>query len=319
MSVKNPFHPFTPYDREQLGEPIGRDAETVTVQSLLQPPYRLCIVTGDIGIGKSTFLRYSLTNELQDEKTDIVILTATSSDTVDSIVDSVFSHLDYKSTQTKQEVGEISDSEQVNISQAIAVVKPAQKDSFQSIFELYNLVRQYEDDTGRTIILMYDQLEHLLMAANLDNRLTLLQSLLNLSALPHISSKMIFAVRDKFLNEIFRLTSSYPWITSRILYLHGLKQEEAKEYIRTSTKRAGITFSAKLIDKIIEKLLDFENYTSPIALNAVCYSLASFAIDKNKRAGIKHLSDIGGFPGVIGKAIADSLQPLPNEMISDLI
>jgi len=244
------FNPFIyQSELEQFYNDTRREDAAEVFKLLLN--YRLAAISGKSGFGKTTFLKSTLKQIVQENNFDYFYVNVPLSANIDMLIDeynNACGEAGY--SRFSQSVGNIDKSSEVEIKQILVV------NNNLTAF-LSNLAKKTK------CVIVFDQFDRLL-ESSYNDALNLIEKLLNF-----IEKKeecyYVFCLKETYLGEFISIVND----TRSIYFLKGLDCQKAQEFIMSVDANHKL-FAENIISDIVHSLYDKSSGVWPLGLIAVC-------------------------------------------------
>lgn len=315
----NPFDPFAPLHEEAviLAADRSKLVERI-VRRVTDPTRGFLVVSGRLGVGKSTLLRVLVRQQLLDAGWQPTIVVVSSALTLRDFLVAVAVELGYGLGDTfmrlgirdrqsvQQEAGTVDQSSHVTIVQTAITNALSQPDRW-SPAEAAAALQSFAAAYGRPLALLVDQTEHMFAAAASEPAIGVVEAIARAVAMPGGSVGAVVAIRDDSLFRIVSLGSAFPHVSSDIVVVDGLTTDEAAAFVQRALAAYGASFSPGLLNDLLRRLGGLNGTVWPIALHACCRELADVSKRRRRPATLNDLRKLGDLSGVLASVLQRAL------------
>lgn len=270
-----PFSPFHPLEHVFAPVHAWELAESTLSRALAAPP-RVAVVSGPMGVGKSSFLRTRARAVAEAGGWRTVLLPAhilSSEQEALAIVASALGHelrgleaLVRRKAATSQIADEITDSDHVRVTQVFA---HASAHAAERATYVAGTLAALAGAAEQGLCFMVDQVEVAWLTEPVAS-LAVLGAIIDLAAVPDLQVACVLGIRDRFIGDLLlALRHRLPSIGGNIAMLAGLPVADAREYARSALGMSGMTIPSSTLTRMLREVTDESSgLVWPVALQA---------------------------------------------------
>lgn len=285
-----PYRFLKYFDVEDVDFYFGREDDVKAVLEKIEH-HPLTVVFGRSAIGKTSLLRAGImaalrreTEEADKEHADpwLVAYARLTDDPVAAMRDSIVAALDAAGYPSGEVAGHESLSQVILSAAAL---------------------------TGRKVIVLLDQFAEFFVKLGDKVRDSYRQVLRECVQEAGDRFRLVIAVREDFLGEMFELRTDFPEIMQNMHRLHPLTREQAEDAILKPAQNFELQVERGLVRRLVEDL--YRDGVEPVKLQVVCHSLY-----EGRSRGSYVITEaiyerLGGAETILDKYLERSLSPLP--------
>lgn len=271
--------PFGPED-EEIFRGRQEEIDTLTWQALTQ---RSVLLLGASGAGKTSLLQAGVIPNLKRLDTNVIYLRPGQ-------------NLLAALTNALQSPMEIAPS--------TAEFHPTQATSIPDLKRLSSHL-----SGEKTIVVVIDQFEELLVLSAEQEQRAALQALTELVQDPRLTIHLIIAIREDFLAEMYtRVMPWLPHLSDHLLRLEALSPESARQAIEKPARDCGFCFEAQLAERILSDLMSGRQAVYPPHLQIICFRLWQEANRQSERVfTLSSYEQLGGAAQMLSSYLDEAL------------
>ena len=311
------FQPFSSPGNATL---LNRTEEVDRVLATMQRSdrFQIVVLSGGLGMGKSTMLHELLPDRLKDLGYEPINITCSPGLDASSVLSEVATQLEISDHEVESRFGldrngpeqtmeQIEGSKQVLQQQIVSVIRNTQSRRLENS-DIGSALVLFADAVGRNLVVFFDQVEALIAMDEIE----LHAFLFSLISAARGKIALVFAVREENVSSILSLASIFHELPSRIIKVSGIKRENALSLIELGCDAEGVRFSKSLIDRILSSSENLDGTFWPVAVHALCRGVVERVKAKRKtRASIRELKEMGDVDGAINALVLEILSVLP--------